>query len=140
MLETEVQERIAALEGQVRRSRRVLGLAGILLAGLMLVVLEARLEIWDLSRYALKTTGVEIRDHSGGLRARLGGQPDGERPYFKFLDEQRHFRMFLALMEEGPVLTFSDSNGRVRMRLAVRDDGGVVEILDDEGNTSWSAP
>jgi hypothetical protein len=140
MLQNRVDERIAALENQNRRWRRFSWIAGLVLAALTMAVIEGYREMEDLRRYGVSTTGLQIRDESDAMRASLGIVPGSERPYFKFVDGEKNFRMFLALDEEGPTLTLSDSRGRARMRLAAHDDGGVIELLDANGEPMWSAP
>ena len=129
--------RISQLETQLRRLRLFSGALAIVVLGLGVAVVEAFREQSDFEQYGLRTTRIVVQTESGAHSA-LGSHH--QQPYFKFVDQNKAFRMFCGLEKGGPVLTFADGAGQPRLRLSADDQGGSIKLLNADGSTHWAAP
>ena len=78
----------------------------------------------------LRAQTVEIVDHSGYLRVRIGVTADGV-PSIRLYDSTGARRLELAVPAEGPAVTVFDGAGHTRQMLAASP--GLEPSSEDEG-------
>ena len=150
-----VEERLARLERENRWLRRGGGVALAAIATVLLVGqagskpladLEARsLTIKDASGRETLTIepplGLQLRDNTGKVRARLGLDGVGA-PHLSLYDDQGKGSVGLHMTKDSAAMALFDGSGAIRAHLQVDRDAGTPSLIfrDPAGEVTWQAP